>query len=86
VHLRDGAAPDEQLDVERGEERVEAEAAPARLGERLEEGDRLPSQEDAADAEPRPVGHELHGRVQSDQLARRHGRTVFIKPTAVRLR
>ena len=84
VHLGDGAAGDEQLDVERGEERVEAEAAPARVGERRQERDRLPPQEHAADAEPRPVGHELRGLVEPDQLWRPR-RTFSTKRSAVRL-
>ena len=72
VHLRHHSTGDEQVDVERREERVDAEVAPARAREGREERNRLPAQEHAADPERPAVPHEARGVVERDQLGGRH--------------
>ena len=72
VHLRHDSTGDEQIDVERREERVDAEVAPARAREGREERNRLPAQEHAADPERPAVPHEARGVVERDHLGGRH--------------
>ena len=72
MHLGDGAAGNQQVDIQGGKEREQAQVPAACVGQRREERDRLPAEEDAADREPRPALDERGGVVERDHFGSRH--------------